>query len=82
MMSVFSNGRGRQSQDVFRLHLSHHLFKRDGRDVVAFVNYDMAVLGHQVLCHALAMQALDQRDIDMSRSPGFSSTDLADLVDG
>jgi len=80
-MPVFSNGRGRQSQDVLRLHLPHHLFKRDGGQVVAFVNYDMAILGHEVLCHALAMEALYQGDVDVSRSPGLSSTDLSDLID-
>jgi hypothetical protein len=28
------------------------------------------------------MEALDQGDVDVSRSPGLSSTDLSDLIDG
>src|ERR1700683_2897566 len=41
----------------------------------------MAILGHQVLCHALAMEALNESDVDVSRPAGLSSTYLADLLD-
>src|SRR5690349_18849955 len=70
----------RQADHVARLRLGHHALERDGRQVVALVDDDLAIVREDVLDPLLADEALDHRDVEPA-VPGFpAGPDLADLL--
>jgi len=49
--------------------------------MMAFVNDNVPILSDQILRHPLSVQALNQCNVDVTRPLGFSSADLADVID-
>lgn len=48
--------------------------------MAAFVDNDVPVVGYEVLNLLTSIEALDDSYVDLSRSFGFASSDLTDLV--
>jgi hypothetical protein len=81
MMPVFSGWRCCQSNYEPRFDLAHHPLKCEGGKMMALVNDNVPIFGHKVLDFSLAMQALNNRYVDVSGPFRFAAADLADLVD-
>lgn len=76
MVAVLPRGRGRQPKHVPRTGCSRHLLERSGGQMVALVEDQVPMAGHQVVHPTLATQTLEQRHVDQaSRSP--PAADLA-----
>ena len=69
-----------QPDDVTRLHRRQHALERDRREMVALVDDDLPVAGHEIRDGLLAHQALDHRDVDPAGGVALSGTDLPDLL--
>src|SRR2546428_9790372 len=82
MMSIFPLGSRGQSDDVFRLHLPHHLFKSKCRQMVTFVNNHLTILCHEVSYPFLVVGALKNGNIHATTAFGRPSSDLADRLCG
>src|SRR5580698_8857045 len=81
MMPVFPGGRRRQSNHELRFDLAHHPLKCESREVVALVDDDVSIFGHEVLYLLIAVQALNHRYVDISGPLSLASADLPDFVD-
>ena len=64
MVAVLARDRRRQSDDESRLGLSRNLLEAMGRQVVALVDNQVAVVGDPVVHNALLDEALDDGDIE------------------
>lgn len=82
VMTVLALRRGGQPDDVARLHLPQHLLEAHRREVVTFIDDDVAVVGHEVVHDLLAVQTLDDVDIDDPGATSASTTDLVNTLDG
>ena len=78
MVSIFALRGRRQAEDVLRLYLLHHLLKRECRQMVAFINNDLPVLGDEVFDSLFAVGALDDGDIHGATTFAFPAPHLAD----
>ena len=78
MVSIFALRGRRQAEDVLRLYLLHHLLKRECRQMVAFINNDLPVLGDEVFDSLSAVGALDDGDIHGAVTVALSAPHLAD----
>jgi hypothetical protein len=47
---------------------------------VAFVDNDVAILGHKIMNYTMALQTLDYSDIDHARPLAFPSPKLPDVA--
>lgn len=81
VMSVLASGRCRESNNVLRFRLAHNLLEGDGRKVVAFVDDDVPVVGHEVLHFLVAVEALNHRNIDLTSPLRLACSDLPDVVE-
>jgi hypothetical protein len=81
MVSVFPRRRGGQTDNIFGLHLPHHLFERESGYVVAFVDDHLAVLSHEVLHfvfrYRLWMTATSTQPVRSILPPPMCPIDLA-----
>src|ERR1035438_7492052 len=82
MVSVLPRRRGGQTDNIFGLHLWHHLFERESGDVVAFVDDHLAVLGHEVLRFVLPVQTLDDGNVYATRTIHLAAADVPDRFGG
>ena len=64
MMTILTCDRGGQPEHETRLCLPGHLLEAVRRDVVAFVDDEMAVVAHAIIHDALANHALNQGDVE------------------
>lgn len=55
-------------------------FEADGRETMALVDDQMAIVGDEVAYLAAAHEALDQRDVDPPRRLALSTADRADVA--
>ena len=78
MVSVFPGRRGGQTDNIFGLHLPHHLFEGESGYVVAFVDDHLTVLSYEVLHLVFSVQTLDDGDIYAARPVHFSTADMPD----
>ena len=78
MVPVFAADGCRQAEDAFRLAAPGHRLKTDRRQMVAFVDDQMAILANDVIDLALARQTLNDRYIDNAGGLAFATADLAD----
>lgn len=78
VMPVLAGYGRRQAEDVFRLAAPGHRLEADRRQMVAFVDDQMAVLADDVIDLALAGQTLDDRNVDNAGGFAFAAADLAD----
>ena len=78
MMPVPAGHGGRQPEHVFCLRARRHRLEADRREMVALVNHEMAVTGHQVVDLAPAHQALDHAHIDDAARPARAAADPPD----
>jgi hypothetical protein len=69
-----------QPGDVTRLRRRQHALERDCRQMVALVDNDLPVAGHEIRDGLPAYQALDHRDTDPAGGAALSRTDLPDLL--
>ena len=81
-MSVLSGGRGGHSQNVLCFDLAKNALECKSREMMAFVDDGVAVLGYKIMNYALVLQALDYSDVDRSGSLVLSSPELPNVVDG
>src|ERR1700719_990922 len=72
VVAVLARHRCGQPSNKFRLCPASHLLKAVGRQMMAFVNNQMAIFGHTVVHCPLANQALNERDIN--HAAGFASS--------
>ena len=79
MMSVLARDSRRQSKDEPRLRAAGDLFEAAGREMVTFVNDQMAVASYAVIHDAFSYQALNDRHIN---SAGRLVPAAADPPDG
>src|ERR1700733_7855718 len=70
MMPVFSGWRCCQSNYEPRFDLAHHPLKCEGGKMRPLVNDSVPIIGHKVLVFSLAMQALNNRYVDVSGPVG------------
>ena len=80
MVPVAALRRRGQPDDVASLRLREHALERDRRQVVALVDDDLAIAGHEVVDGFLAHEALDHRDVDSAGGLPLSGADLPDLL--
>ena len=80
MASIASLRRRGQPDDVTRLRRRQHALERDRREMVALVNDNLPVAGHEIRHRLLAHQALDHRDVDPAGGVALSRTDLPDQL--
>ena len=78
MVSIFSGWRRRETYHVFGFHLSHHLLEGEGRNVMALIHDDLAVVRDKILYSFFLIQALDDRNIDAAAATCFSAANLTD----
>jgi hypothetical protein len=81
MVAILPRGRRCQANHILRFDLPQDLLKRERREVVAFVDDDMSVFGHEVLHLLLPVSALHHSDVDFPGSLRLASAHLADLID-
>ena len=81
-MTVLALRRGGQADDVASFHLPQHLLEAHRREMVTLIDNDVTVVRHEVVHDLLAVQALDDGDIDNVRGASASTADLADALDG
>ena len=80
MVPVLAGDRGRQAENVAGLGSARDKLEADGREMVAFVDDEVAVVGHKVAHLAVAHQALDQGDVDPPARPTLAAADRADVA--
>src|SRR5579864_5982306 len=78
VVTVLACHRGGQPEDEARFCLPRHLLEAVRRDMVTFIDDEVAVIGHKIVDDALADQALNQGDIEQ---PGWSPSTAADAAD-
>jgi hypothetical protein len=78
MVSVLPRRRGCQPDNILGLHLSHHLFEREGRYVVAFIDDHLPVFGNEVLHLVFSVKALDDGNVHTPRPVRFPATNMPD----
>ncbi len=78
MVVVAPRGRCGQPYDVPGLHLLHDLLETEGRKVVALVNDDLAVICDDVVHCTLAVEALDEGNVNEMAWTTLPATDFAD----
>src|SRR5450759_1298425 len=76
-MTILASWRGGQAGNVPRFDLSHDLFEAKGGNVMALVNYDVAILCDEVFDFPFAMEALKQRHIDKARACDLPAGNLS-----
>ena len=64
VVPVFPGWRCRQAENIFRPCLAQNLLKRECRKMMALIHDNLPVVSDDVFYFALALQALDHRDID------------------
>src|SRR5229473_450857 len=64
MVPIASLGRRGQPDDVTRLRRRQYALERDRREMVALIDDDLPIAGHEICDGLLAHQALDHRDVD------------------
>jgi len=77
LMAIFSSRRSRQAGNIFGFDLPHDLLEAERRNMVAFINDDVAVLSDEVLHFTFAVETLKQSDVDETRPCRFAPGDLA-----
>jgi hypothetical protein len=80
VVPIAAVGRGREAQDVAGTHLTKHTLERNGRNVVALVDDDVSVAGHDVLDTSLPDEALDHRDVQPAVGLPLTAADLPDFL--
>jgi hypothetical protein len=77
MVPVLSDRGGRQAENMPALDPFEHLLEGECRNVMAFIDDDMAVFGDEILHRPFAIQALEDRNVDAPcpavRSPSDSA---------
>ena len=81
MVTIFAGDGGRQAKDESGLGLPCNLFETVRRQMVAFVDDHMAVIGDEISDHALADETLNDADVDPSNRSTSTSADPANLFD-
>ena len=81
-MTVLALWGGGEPGHMTRLHLPEHLLETHGRKMVALVDDDMAIVGHQIIHDLLPVETLDDRDIQGPIGAAPSSPDLPDALEG
>jgi len=79
MLAVAALRSGRQSDEIAGLRLGQHPLERDCGQVVALVDYDLAVGAHGRIDPALPHQALDHRDVEPTVRGPLPRADPTDL---
>jgi hypothetical protein len=82
MMAVFARERGGKSHHESSLSLPRHLLEAARRQMMAFVDDELTVIGHAVVHHAFAYHALDHRYVDQPGRAAAAATDTADGLGG
>jgi len=77
VMPVFAGDCRGQSREILRLRTPRDLLEAERREVVAFVDDDVTVLGDAVVNRPLAHEALNQCDVERPRKSFSSSSDSA-----
>ena len=80
MVPVLARHSCGQPGNKFRLCPTSHLLKAVGRQMVAFVNDQMAVFGYTVVNDAFAYQALNERDVNHAVGFLSSASDMTDRL--
>ena len=80
MAAIAALRRRGQPDDVTRLRRRQHALERDRREMVALVDNDLSVAGHEIRDGLSAHQALDRRDVDAAGRVALSGADLSDLL--
>jgi len=78
VVPVFADGGRCHPGDVAGLDLLHHGLKAEGGNVVALVDQDVTVIGHQISHRSPVLQALQHRDVDPALSFVSASAELSD----
>jgi len=78
LMTVAALRRRGQADHVLRLDIGENSLKRDGWQVVAFIDNHLPILGDTVVHRIFAGQALDHGDIDLSSRLASASANLID----
>src|SRR5262249_12811437 len=79
MMTVLTKWRSRQTEHVTRPHLAQDLFETERGKVMALIDDHLPIFSYDVVHHALAIQALEKRDVDRASRPPATRTDLANI---
>ena len=79
MMTVLTKWRRRQTEHVTRSRLAQDLFETERGKVMALIDDHLSVFGYNVVHHALAIEALEKRDVDRAGRSPATSADLADI---
>ena len=79
MVPVFSGDGCRQTDDIARLRSARDKLKTRRRQVVAFVDDQLAVVSHDVVDLAVSDQALDQSHVNHARRFSLSTAYCANL---
>ena len=79
VMAVFADGSCSEAHNVLSFYLFENLFKGKGWDVVAFINNDLTIFGHHVFDLSLAIEALDEADVDRTGNLLFAATYLTNV---
>src|SRR5690348_1966815 len=79
MVPIAALGCCSQSDDIARLRRRQDSLERHRREMVAFVDDDLPVAGHEIRHAIVTNQALDHCDVDPAGRVALSSTDLPDL---
>jgi hypothetical protein len=75
VMAILPSQRGRKAKDVLGLGLPSDCFEAHGREMVALVDDQVAIIGNELRNFPLPYQALDQCNVnDAGRFP-FSTAD-------
>jgi hypothetical protein len=82
MMAVFARHGGRQAQHKPCLGTPCHCLKTDGREVMAFVDHEMPIIGNEIIDLTLVNEALDHGDIYDARRLAPAPADLTDALFG
>ena len=78
VVAVFARDGGRQAHHEAGLGRSRHQLETVGRQMVAFVDDQVAVVSDPVVDDAFLHQALDDRDIEQSVESSATSADSPD----
>ena len=78
-MTVLTKRRSRQTEHVTRSHLAQDLFETERGKVMALIDDHLSIFGYDIVHHALAIQALEKRDVDRASRPPATRADLADI---
>ena len=68
----------RETEHVLRPRVARHRLEADRREVVAFIDHEMPVIGDEVVHHVLALKALERGDVDDPARLAYAAPDPSD----